>query len=162
MAAVWAALLEAAAPEFTVYQGEVLRNAAAFSAAMEKEGFRIVSGGTDNHLFLVDLGAHRVVPDDEIKRSVATRKPYAKWVAEETLGIALYCALRHGDDYAAAVRAAVNISGDSDSTGAVTGAIVGAALGLDAIPAAWREQVADGALLAELGRRLTVGPRETV
>ena len=79
------------------------------------------------------------------------------WVAEETLGIALYCALRHGDDYAAAVRAAVNISGDSDSTGAVTGAIVGAALGLEAIPAAWREQVADGALLTELGRRLAAG-----
>ncbi len=54
------ALLEAAAPEFTVYQGEVLRNAAAFSAAMEKEGFRIVSGGTDNHLFLVDLGPKKL------------------------------------------------------------------------------------------------------
>lgn len=82
------------------------------------------------------------------------------WVAEETMGIALFCALRHGDDYAAAVRAAVNISGDSDSTGSVTGAIAGAALGLEAIPSAWREQVADGALLTELGRRLAVGTGE--
>jgi len=54
------ALREAAAPEFTRYQREVLRNAAAFSAAMEKEGFRIVSGGTDNHLFLVDLGPKKL------------------------------------------------------------------------------------------------------
>jgi ADP-ribosylglycohydrolase len=76
------------------------------------------------------------------------------WVAEETLGIALYCALRCEDDYAAAVRAAVNISGDSDSTGAVTGAIVGAARGVEAIPPAWRGQVADSGLLLELGRRL--------
>jgi ADP-ribosylglycohydrolase len=76
------------------------------------------------------------------------------WVAEETLGIALYCALRYRDDYAAAVRAAVNISGDSDSTGSVTGAIVGAMGGVGVIPQAWKEQVADSGLLLELGRRL--------
>ncbi len=80
------------------------------------------------------------------------------WVAEETLGIALYCALRCRDDYAAAVRAAVNISGDSDSTGSVTGAIVGAAGGVEAIPSAWKEQVADSGLLLELGRRLAAIP----
>ena len=80
------------------------------------------------------------------------------WVAEETLGIALYCALRCRDDYAAAVRAAVNISGDSDSTGSVTGAIVGAAGGAEAIPSAWKEQVADSGLLLELGRRLAAIP----
>jgi ADP-ribosylglycohydrolase len=80
------------------------------------------------------------------------------WVAEETLGIALYCALRCRDDYAAAVRAAVNISGDSDSTGSVTGAIVGAAGGVEAIPPAWKEQVADSGLLLELGQRLAAIP----
>jgi glycine hydroxymethyltransferase len=53
-------LKEAAAPDFTVYQQAVLRNALAFSQAMEKEGFRIVSGGTDNHLFLVDLGPKKI------------------------------------------------------------------------------------------------------
>ena len=41
------------------------------------------------------------------------------WVAEETLGIAIYCALRHQDDFSAGVIAAVNHKGDSDSTGAV-------------------------------------------
>jgi glycine hydroxymethyltransferase len=46
---------EALRPEFKVYQNQVVKNAQAFAKAMEKRGFRIVSGGTDNHLFMVDL-----------------------------------------------------------------------------------------------------------
>ena len=60
------------------------------------------------------------------------------WVAEETLGIAIYCALRHQDDFSAGVIAAVNHNGDSDSTGAVTGNILGALLGFDAIEDKWK------------------------
>lgn len=56
------------------------------------------------------------------------------WVAEETLAIALYCALKYSDDFEKAVVTAVNHNGDSDSTGAVTGNILGAYLGIDAIP----------------------------
>lgn len=56
------------------------------------------------------------------------------WVAEETLAIALYCALKYSDDFDKALIAAVNHNGDSDSTGAVTGNILGAYLGLSAIP----------------------------
>ncbi len=56
------------------------------------------------------------------------------WVAEETLAIAIYCALRFPDDIEQALIAAVNHSGDSDSTGAVTGNILGAHLGMKAIP----------------------------
>jgi glycine hydroxymethyltransferase len=48
-------LKEALEPAFTEYQKQVLRNAKALAAAMERRGFRIVSGGTDTHLFLVDL-----------------------------------------------------------------------------------------------------------
>ncbi|HVB99922.1 MAG TPA: serine hydroxymethyltransferase [Candidatus Dormibacteraeota bacterium] len=48
-------LKEALAPEFAAYQNQVLRNAKALAAAIERRGFRIVSGGTDTHLFLVDL-----------------------------------------------------------------------------------------------------------
>jgi ADP-ribosyl-[dinitrogen reductase] hydrolase len=76
------------------------------------------------------------------------------WVAEEALGIGLYCALRFEDDFAAALHAAVNISGDSDSTGAITGAILGAKLGAEALPEVWRERVADSDLLVDLGARL--------
>ena len=46
---------EALKPEFKTYQQNIVRNAAALAQAMQDEGFRIVSGGTDNHLMLVDL-----------------------------------------------------------------------------------------------------------
>jgi glycine hydroxymethyltransferase len=48
-------LLEAMAPEFKTYGAQVVANAKALAAGMAKRGFRIVSGGTDNHLFLVDI-----------------------------------------------------------------------------------------------------------
>jgi glycine hydroxymethyltransferase len=48
-------LKEAMEPEFRAYQEQVVINARALAAAMAKRGFRIVSGGTDNHLFLVDI-----------------------------------------------------------------------------------------------------------
>lgn len=46
---------EALSPEFTVYQKNVLENASALADALMKKGFDLVSGGTDNHLMLVDL-----------------------------------------------------------------------------------------------------------
>ena len=46
---------EALSDEFKAYQAQVVKNAAAMSEALLKEGFRLVSGGTDNHLMLVDL-----------------------------------------------------------------------------------------------------------
>ena len=56
------------------------------------------------------------------------------WVAEETLAIAAYCAVKYPSDFNKALIASVNHSGDSDSTGAVTGNILGAKLGLTGIP----------------------------
>ena len=56
------------------------------------------------------------------------------WVGEEAIAIAVYCAIRHEDDFEAAICAAVNHGGDSDSTGAICGNIMGAKLGYDAIP----------------------------
>ena len=46
---------EAAEPAFTTYQQQVVANAKALAAAIASHGFRIVSGGTDNHLMLVDV-----------------------------------------------------------------------------------------------------------
>lgn len=46
---------EALKPEFKTYQEQVVKNAKALAEAMLEEGFRLVSGGTDNHLMLVDL-----------------------------------------------------------------------------------------------------------
>lgn len=56
------------------------------------------------------------------------------WVAEETLAIAVYCAVKYFDNFEKAIIASVNHKGDSDSTGAVTGNILGAVVGYDAIP----------------------------
>ena len=71
----------------------------------------------------------------------AIRQLGAGWVAEETLAIAVYCALKHSDSFEHGVIAAVNHDGDSDSTGAVTGNILGAALGFDAIPRKYVEEL---------------------
>lgn len=76
------------------------------------------------------------------------------WVGEEAVALALYCVMRHPDDYVGAMQLAVNIDGDSDSVGCIAGGIMGAALGLDAIPLAWREQCEKSAYVADLGRRL--------
>lgn len=46
---------EALQPEFKEYQTQVVKNAKVLAATLEEEGFRIVSGGTDNHLVLVDV-----------------------------------------------------------------------------------------------------------
>lgn len=56
------------------------------------------------------------------------------WVAEETLAIAVYCALKYENDFEKAIIASVNHNGDSDSTGAVAGNIIGAYLGMKSIP----------------------------
>ncbi|MEO8070360.1 MAG: serine hydroxymethyltransferase [Acidobacteriota bacterium] len=46
---------EALAPEFRTYQQQIVKNAARLAAGMVSAGFRLVSGGTDNHLMLVDV-----------------------------------------------------------------------------------------------------------
>ncbi len=55
IAAKAVALKEAMTPEFKSYQQQVVKNAAAMAAALVGRGFRLVSGGTDNHLMLVNL-----------------------------------------------------------------------------------------------------------
>ncbi len=60
IAAKAVALKEAQAPEFHAYQEQVLKNSRALAAGLMARGFSIVSGGTDNHLMLVDLIAKNV------------------------------------------------------------------------------------------------------
>jgi len=49
--------LEALSEEFRVYQRQVLANARTLAASLQNEGFRVVSGGTDSHMFLIDVFA---------------------------------------------------------------------------------------------------------
>jgi glycine hydroxymethyltransferase len=60
VAAKAVAFREAAQPSFRDYAAQIVRNARALAEALAGEGFRIVSGGTDNHLMLVDLRAFGV------------------------------------------------------------------------------------------------------
>ena len=55
IAAKAVAFKEAATPEFKSYQTQIVKNAKTLAEALHKKGFRIVSGGTDNHLMLVDV-----------------------------------------------------------------------------------------------------------
>jgi glycine hydroxymethyltransferase len=64
IAAKAVALLEALQPEFRLYQQQVLANARAMSTELLARGLNIVSGGTDNHLFLVDLGRRNYTGKD--------------------------------------------------------------------------------------------------
>jgi glycine hydroxymethyltransferase len=57
IAAKAVAFAEASRPEFRTYAAAVVANAAALGAALAAEGFRLVAGGTDNHMVLVDLRA---------------------------------------------------------------------------------------------------------
>jgi len=70
---------------------------------------------------------------------ICIRKLGEGWVGDEALAIAVYAAVRYQDDFDACLRAAVNHSGDSDSTGAIAGNIVGARLGAAAIDRRWIE-----------------------
>ncbi len=54
-AAIAVALKEASTPEFRAYGHRIVANAKALAAALAARGFRLVSGGTDNHLLLIDL-----------------------------------------------------------------------------------------------------------
>ena len=55
---------EALQPSFRSYQEQIVKNAAALADGMKRNGYRLVSGGTDNHLMLVDVGARGVTGKD--------------------------------------------------------------------------------------------------
>ncbi|NLT20205.1 MAG: serine hydroxymethyltransferase [Syntrophomonadaceae bacterium] len=55
---------EALDPEFKIYQQNIVNNAAALAAALKDNGFRLVSGGTDNHLILLDVRPKKLTGKD--------------------------------------------------------------------------------------------------
>jgi glycine hydroxymethyltransferase len=79
IAAKAVALREAALPAFRTYQQQVVKNARALAAGLTERGYRLVSGGTDNHLLLMDL-----------RKTEITGK-----VAQETLDLARITANRN-------------------------------------------------------------------
>ncbi|MGF1505061.1 MAG: ADP-ribosylglycohydrolase family protein [Anaerolineae bacterium] len=78
----------------------------------------------------------------------------AGWGAHEAVAMSVYCAMRHPDDYAAAVQRAVNTEGDSDSVGCITGSIVGARVGVPGIPQDWIARLENLKEITDLADRL--------
>lgn len=79
------------------------------------------------------------------------------WVGEEALAIAVYCCCRYRNDFTKAMIAAVNHSGDSDSTGAVAGNILGAWLGYRAIEDKWLQKLEMRAIILDMADDLCYG-----
>ena len=71
------------------------------------------------------------------------RPGFVTGYAYHAVPVALYAWLRHPRDYVAAVTSVIAAGGDTDSTAAITGGLVGAAVGVDGIPVAWRQSIAD-------------------
>jgi len=68
IAAKAVAFAEAAGPEFAEYQKRVVENAKTLARALTERGFRLVSGGTDNHMILIDVGSRGTSGKDAEKR----------------------------------------------------------------------------------------------
>lgn len=76
------------------------------------------------------------------------------WVGEEALAIAVYCALKFDNDWLRGTLAAVNHSGDSDSTGTITGAILGTLLGFASIPGQLTARVENASCIDNLALQM--------
>ena len=113
----------------------------------------------DDHLprllTIINLAMHLAENDSDDLTNI--HKIGEGWVAEETLGIALYCALRYQDDFSAGIIASVNHNGDSDTTGAVTGNLLGAIVGYEAIENKWKEKLELAEVILEVADDLCYG-----
>ncbi|MDD4953449.1 MAG: serine hydroxymethyltransferase [Candidatus Omnitrophica bacterium] len=96
IAAKAVAFKEAGSAKFREYQRQIIRNSRALSAGLAQKGFRIVSGGTDTHLFLVDLCDKRITGKDASwalgEASITVNKnliPFDRKSASVTSGIRL-------------------------------------------------------------------------
>ena len=120
-----------------------------------REVYPELTNEIDRLQYLVEKAGRRAVsclPDVE-----AIKQLGEGWVAEETLAIAVCCVMRYPNDFEKAVIAAVNHSGDSDSTGAVTGNIMGAICGYEAIPDYYKENLELRWLIEEMADDLAGG-----
>ena len=82
------------------------------------------------------------------------------WVGDEALYIAIYCAVKYADDLDAALIAAVNHSGDSDSTGVIVGNILGAHCGYEAISSKWKNNLELSGVILEIADDLCASERD--
>ena len=61
---------EALRPEFVDYSAQIIKNARALAAALQKRGWRVISGGTDNHIVLLDVFGSKQVTGKEAEKAL--------------------------------------------------------------------------------------------
>jgi ADP-ribosylglycohydrolase len=143
-----AALRERAGSQRSVYRAEWLGDLWQRSSASSPEEF--IALGWDETAAALDrvataLAAGNFAGDP----CLATG---AGWIAEEALATALYSYLISPDEPVAVLGRAAASSGDSDSIACLAGAFAGAALGLEAWPVAWQDQIEYADRLARLAQ----------
>jgi ADP-ribosylglycohydrolase len=137
-----------AAGFFAAVLSRVVRGRDLLSAIRETRELLIAYDDFDETLEAADLAIELFIADETIDEGI--ERLGQGWIAEEALGIALFCALNFPTDFAEGLLAAVNHDGDSDTTGCLTGALLGAAMGVEAIPGSWVSRVEDSRALGTL------------
>lgn len=94
----------------------------------------------------------------DLDPEIAIKQLGEGWVGDEAIAISTYCALKEPNNFAKAVKMAVNHNGDSDSTGAILGNILGAHLGIEQIPSKWSKQIELTDELGQLAKDLYAKP----
>lgn len=79
------------------------------------------------------------------------------WVAEEALAISLFCCLHYPTNFPKGILAAVNHSGDSDSTGSIAGNLLGLMNGLQSLPQTWINQLRHYPIVIAIAKDLHTG-----
>lgn len=104
---------------------------------------------------------HAIALDDKLKGKELKPEHIESlgggWVAEEALAISLLCALHYPENFEKGVLAAVNHSGDSDSTGSITGNILGLINGLEGIPNKLKSGLRYSDIVLQMGEDLAIG-----
>lgn len=127
---------------FFIAQGRGLND-----AIEQTRSILIKAPGNDEVLRAVDLACDLSKSEGRPEKSVRTIG--LGWIAEEALGIAIYCALI-AKNFKNGVVIAVNHDGDSDSTGAIAGNILGLLHGVNSIPSDWLLQLELVEVLTEI------------
>ena len=100
----------------------------------------------------IKLASELFIGQESVEESIQTIGE--GWVGEEALSISIYCSLRFSNNWKRGTLAAINHSGDSDSTGAITGAILGTLLGVKLIPNHWVENVEDSSRIQKIANNM--------
>ncbi len=98
-------------------------------------------GGISTHFTNLILRAEELSKKDSLNDVLALKKIGEGWVGSEAVAMALYLILKYRDDYLKVITTAVNITGDSDSIGAIAGGIVGARVGYSNLPNTWLKKL---------------------